>query len=72
MTMKVTRAHTLIAAMLRGAAVMAQGADPEIDKKQKDIRNMAHDTLSRLYEADPKAQSAVEGAAGYGFSATWA
>jgi lipid-binding SYLF domain-containing protein len=41
------------------------GTDTKIEQKQKDIRTMAQDTLNRLYKADPKAKSAVEGAAGY-------
>jgi lipid-binding SYLF domain-containing protein len=64
--MKATCSHILIAAsMIFTLGVMAQEASPKIEKKQKDIRNMAHDTLERLYEADPKAKSAVEGASGY-------
>src|SRR5580698_911705 len=66
MTMKTTRLTILIAAAVISAlTVIAQAQDPKIEKKQKEIRNMAQDTLQRLYEADPKAQSAVEGAAGY-------
>jgi lipid-binding SYLF domain-containing protein len=64
--MKTTRSYILIAAaMIFTLGVMAQDADPKIEKKQKAIRDMAHDTLQRLYEAAPKAKSAVEGASGY-------
>jgi lipid-binding SYLF domain-containing protein len=66
MTMKTTRITILIAAAVISAlTVIAQAQDPKIEKKQKEIRNMAQDTLQRLYEADPKAQSAVERRAGY-------
>lgn len=33
--------------------------------KQKDIQKMAHETLTKLYKAQPSARKAVEGAAGY-------
>ena len=63
--MKTTRLTILIAAAVISAlTVIAQAQDPKIEKKQKEIRNMAQDTLQRLYEADPKAQSAVERRAG--------
>jgi lipid-binding SYLF domain-containing protein len=45
--------------------LVAQDVDPKIQKKQQEIREMARDTLQRLYEASPKAKSAVEGGAGY-------
>ena len=64
-TMK-TRLQTLLAvALVCALAVTAQAVDPKIEKKQNEIRSMAQDTLNRLYKADPKAKSAVEGAAGY-------
>lgn len=66
MTIKARRPQTLITAALACAlAVTAYAADPKIEKKQQDIRDMANSTLNRLYEADPKAKSAVAGAAGY-------
>jgi lipid-binding SYLF domain-containing protein len=65
MTMKTTRTTSLIAAILFGLVVMAHAADPKIEKKRKDIRKMAQDTLQRLYKADPKAKPVVEGAAGH-------
>lgn len=46
-------------------ALTSLAADSDKEKKQKAIHDMAHDTLKRLYKADPKAKSAVEGAAGY-------
>jgi lipid-binding SYLF domain-containing protein len=65
-SMNATRTHILIAAgMVCMLAVMAYAADPKIEKKQKDIRSMADDTLQRLYKADPQAKSAVKDAAGY-------
>ena len=66
MAMKTTRTHSLIAAALVCAlVVMAHASDTKIENKQKDIRNMAQDTLQRLYKAEPKAESAVAAAAGY-------
>jgi lipid-binding SYLF domain-containing protein len=66
MTMKAMHTHILVAAaMVCALAVIAHASDPKIEKKQNDIRNMARDTLQRLYKADPKAKSAVEGAAGH-------
>jgi len=65
MTMKTTRTHSLIAAAVCLLAVMAHASDSKIEKKQKEIRTMAQDTLQRLYTAQPNAKLAVEGAAGY-------
>jgi hypothetical protein len=63
---KTTRKLNLLAAALACTlAVTAQAAEPEIEKKQQEIRKMAQDTLQTLYKADPKAKSAVEKAAGY-------
>ncbi|HRI04248.1 MAG TPA: YSC84-related protein [Pyrinomonadaceae bacterium] len=39
--------------------------DQKVEKKQKEIRKMAGDTLKRLYKAQPLAKAAVEQAAGY-------
>ncbi len=44
---------------------IAHAVDPNVEKKQQDIRTMAQQTLQRLYKAEPKAQSALHGAAGY-------
>ena len=64
--MKTTRKLNLLAAALACTlAVTAQAAEPEIEKKQQEIRKMAQDTLQTLYKADPKAKSAIEKAAGY-------
>src|SRR5271167_545613 len=64
--MKTARRLNLIALMLACAlALTAHAADPQVEKKQKEIRNMAQDTLQRLYKAEPKAKATVEGAAGY-------
>ncbi len=61
-----TKLHNLLAtALVCALAVMAHAADPNIEKKQQDIRNMAQQTLQRLYKAEPKAKSAIHGAAGY-------
>ena len=61
-----TRLQNFPAAVLVCALVVsAHAADPKIEKKQKEIRSMAQETLTRLYKAEPKAKSAVEGAAGY-------
>jgi lipid-binding SYLF domain-containing protein len=64
--MKITRIRNLIlASMVGGLAVVSQAADSKKEEKRKQIRGMAQETLQRLYEAEPKAQAAVEGAAGY-------
>jgi lipid-binding SYLF domain-containing protein len=64
--MKIIRTVSLIAAaLLCVLAVTAHAADDKKLKEQKEVRKMAQDTLKRLYKADPKAKSAVEGAAGY-------
>ena len=64
--MRAMRRPTLIVtAMICALTMTAYATDPKIEKKQKEIRNMAHDTLQRLYEAAPRAKSAVRGAAGY-------
>jgi lipid-binding SYLF domain-containing protein len=61
-----TKLQNLIAAALVCAlAGTAHAADPKIEKKQQDIRDMAQQTLQRLYKAEPSAKSAVKGAAGY-------
>jgi lipid-binding SYLF domain-containing protein len=66
--MKATCTCSLIAVALVCAlatAGFATDSNSKIEKKQKEIRDMAHDTLKRLYKADPKAKSVVEGAAGH-------
>jgi lipid-binding SYLF domain-containing protein len=64
--MKSMRKASLIAfALVCALAVAAHADDDKKVKAQKEVRKMAQDTLQRLYKADPKAKSAVEGAAGY-------
>jgi lipid-binding SYLF domain-containing protein len=64
--MKIIPTHSLtVAALVCALTATAHAADPKIQKKQTDIRNMAHDTIQRLYKADPKAKAAVERATGY-------
>ncbi len=52
---------TLVCAL----AIVAHAADDKKAEEQTQVRKMAHDTLQRLYKAEPKAKGAVEGAAGY-------
>jgi lipid-binding SYLF domain-containing protein len=40
-------------------------ADNNKEKQQKQIRNIAQDTLQRLYKAEPKAKASVKHASGY-------
>ena len=54
----------LIAGLTCMVAVAAHAADSRADKQMK-IRNMAQDTLQRLYAAEPRAKAKVQGAAGY-------
>jgi lipid-binding SYLF domain-containing protein len=64
--MKATCTNSLIAvALVCALATAGFAADSKIEKKQKEIRDMAHDTLKRLYKAQPSARSVVKGAAGY-------
>ena len=39
--------------------------DPKIEKKQKEVRKMAHDTLQRLYKVEPLTRAAIKASAGY-------
>jgi lipid-binding SYLF domain-containing protein len=57
--------NVIVAALVCVLAVTALAGDTKTEKKQNDIRKMSQDTLQRLYDADPKAKSAVEDAAGY-------
>jgi len=52
-----------VAIMLLGFSAYAD--DDKKVKSQKEIQNMAQDTLQRLYKADPKTKGVVQGAAGY-------
>jgi lipid-binding SYLF domain-containing protein len=64
--MKIISTLCLIcSALVCALTLTAHAADAKTEKKQADIRNMAQDTLQRLYKADPKAKAAVERAAGY-------
>jgi lipid-binding SYLF domain-containing protein len=65
--MKTRCTTTVIASALVCALAVIAYADDAAKKvkEQKEIRGMAQATLKRLYKTDPKAKSAVEGAAGY-------
>ena len=64
--MRISRTRNLlVAAMACAIAMVAQAADNKKEEKQKQIRSMAQETLQQLYQAEPRAQAAVEGAAGY-------
>jgi lipid-binding SYLF domain-containing protein len=55
----------LAAAMVCALALTAHAAESDKEKQQKEIRNMAHDTLQQLYKAEPKTKGVVHAAAGY-------
>ena len=55
----------VLVALVCSLAIVAHAADDKKAKEQQEIRKMAHDTLQRLYKAEPKAKGAVEGSAGY-------
>ena len=57
--------NILAATLVFALAAAAHAADDKKAKAQNEVRKMAQDTLERLYEADPKAKAAVQGAAGY-------
>ena len=63
--MKTKLQNLLATALVCALAVMAHATDPKIEKKQQDIRNMAQQTLGRLYKTEPKAKSAIHSATGY-------
>jgi lipid-binding SYLF domain-containing protein len=65
--MKISRTRDLLSAVALACAlaVTAHAGDNKKEKQQKEIHDMAHETLQRLYKADPQAKAAVEGAAGY-------
>jgi hypothetical protein len=64
--MKSKNKHLVLAAAMACAlALTARAAESDKEKQQKEIRNMAHDTLQRLYKAEPKTKAAVSHAAGY-------
>jgi lipid-binding SYLF domain-containing protein len=62
---KVKTRTILVALVCALAVAAAQAGDDKKVKEQKEVRKMAHDTLQRLYKADPKAKAAVARAAGY-------
>jgi lipid-binding SYLF domain-containing protein len=47
------------------ALALSAHAQTDKEKQQKQIRNMAQDTLQRLYKAEPKAKALVQHATGY-------
>ena len=48
------------------AAIGAGHAAPSVQEQRDDVRATAHDTLERLYQAQPSARQAIARAAGYG------
>jgi lipid-binding SYLF domain-containing protein len=55
----------LVAMLVCAFSALAQTSDPKIEKKQTEIRAMAHDTLQRLYVEEPSSKLTVKRAAGY-------
>jgi lipid-binding SYLF domain-containing protein len=55
----------LATAMACALALVAHAAESDKEKQQKQIRNMAQDTLQQLYKAEPKTKAEVSHAAGY-------
>jgi lipid-binding SYLF domain-containing protein len=55
----------MTAALLCALAITVFASDSKKEDKQNATRQMAQDTLQRLYTAEPKAQPIVEHAAGY-------
>lgn len=60
-----TRVISALAALALALVLTAHAVDNKKEKEQQEIRNMAQDTLQRLYKADPEAKAAVESGAGY-------
>ena len=48
-----------------GVALATPAAETNKEKQQKQIRDMAQDTLQRLYKAEPKTEAVVKHAFGY-------
>ena len=68
MTNKLTRRNILAAALAVAATTFAPAAfakEASKQDKQAEVRKMAQDTLSRLYQLQPGARTAVQNAAGY-------
>jgi lipid-binding SYLF domain-containing protein len=60
-----TKYLVLATAMACALVLAAHAAESDKEKQQKEIRNMAQDTLQQLYKAEPKTKAAVTRAAGY-------
>jgi lipid-binding SYLF domain-containing protein len=63
--MKSKNKYLLLAAAACALALATHAAESEKEKQQKEIRNMAQDTLHRLYKAEPRTREVVSHAAGY-------
>jgi lipid-binding SYLF domain-containing protein len=62
----VPRARVIFLALLACVTALATpAAETNKEKQQKQIRDMAQDTLQRLYKAEPKTEAAVKHAFGY-------
>ena len=60
------KARVILLVLLAGAVALATpAAETDKEKQQTQIRNMAQDTLQRLYKAEPKTEAAVKHAFGY-------
>jgi lipid-binding SYLF domain-containing protein len=55
----------LLAAAALAAPAAPAAAGQTVEQRRASVRQMAHDTLARLYKAKPSAKEAVEKAAGY-------
>jgi hypothetical protein len=53
------------AAMACALTLAAYASESDKEKQQKEIRNMARETLQQLYKAEPKTRAAISHAAGY-------
>jgi len=60
-----TTAIILVAAISCAWTFAADAADTSKEKQQKEIRNVAQETLQQLYKAEPKTKAVVTHAAGY-------
>jgi len=59
------KARLILLALACTLALTARATDTDIEKQRKQIRNMAQDTLERLYKAEPQTKAAVKHAFGY-------
>lgn len=55
----------LLAAAVPAWAGRPAGVEQSVEQRRASVRQMAEDTLARLYRAKPSARAAVESAAGY-------